>query len=345
MLFIPLGCIFTLKQTSSLVGVEHNHPFPQISFEDILAKTYQSQFDQWYQQNFFYRNVFLKIRNQIYAWTNFNRFYFGQQMIRGRKMYLYEKGYLSIRLPNHKLQEKQIQLIKKIAEKCSANNINFYFIIAPDKVATYPEYLSKLHTFFYNQTPNHAKEIEKVFKENSIPIYNAQELMFQIKSNDELPPFNKTGTHWNFYGAGKTVQESFKYFNITNIELINIKHSKDAYLTERDISKLLNLPIHYKTNELYYKPTFTAKHPLNVPTVIIGNSFSNEFIHTITLSNLISDPALLQHYENQPLTVENAEKIWKVKNIFFIYTAIAIYDQQNQLYKKIQALLDNAPTT
>ncbi|MDE5682507.1 MAG: hypothetical protein K2I05_09335, partial [Mailhella sp.] len=111
------------------------------------------------------------------------------------------------------------------------------------------------------------------------------------------------------------------------------------------IIKLLNLTIHYKTNELYYKPTFTAKHPLNVPTVIIGNSFSNEFIHTITLSNLISDPAFLQHYENQPLTVENAEKIWKVKNIFFIYTAIAIYDQQNQLYKKIQALLDNAPTT
>lgn len=343
MLFIPLGCIFTLKQKSHLWGVEEEVLFPKFSLEHILDTSCQNQFEKWFQHNFFLRNSLIKVRNQIYAWTNFNSFFYGNTIIRGTEEYLFEKAYLELRNPNLQLPKEQIQLIKEIAHECKNKNINFYFIIAPNKVTSYPEYLSPLYTFFYKDNPNYAKEIENIFIENNIPVYNAQELMFQLKENNELPAFNKTGTHWNFYGAGRTVQESFNYFNIAAINKIKIETSKNAYWAEMDLSRLLNLRIHYKTNENYYKPTFATAHPINTDTVIIGNSFSNEYTQIITPSNLINDPTLLQQYENTPLTAEECKKIWEVKNIFLIYTVNSIYSSTSQLYKKIQMLLDNKP--
>lgn len=344
LLFIPLGCIFTLKQKSSLYGVEEKHSFPQISFENIFNSTYQNQFEKWYQQNFFLRNSLVKIKNQLYSWANFNAFYSGYNntIIRGTNDYLYEKGYLSVRIPNQKLNENQIQLLKNIVQECTHHAINIYFIIAPDKVSSYPEYLSPLYTFFYRGITNYAEQIEKTFKEHHIPVYNAQKLMYQLKENNELPSFNKTGTHWNLYGAGKAVQESFNYFNIANIALTNIESSKEAFFTEKDISKLLNLAIHYRSNEKYYNPEFSTATPLVTPAVIIGNSFSNEYKHILVTSHLLNEETL-QHYENKPLTDDDAKNIWKSKHIFFIYTVSAYLNPHDQLYKKIQMMLDNKP--
>ncbi len=286
----------------------------------------------------------VKIRNQIYSWVNFNSFYCGyhNSIIRGKNSFLYERAYLSVRIPNQGLNETQIELLKKIVQECHSNEINIYFIIAPDKVSSYPEYLSPLYTYFYKNETNYAEQIKKTLQQNNIPVYNAQKLVFQLKEKNEYPPFNKTGTHWNLYGAGRTVQESFNYFHIANIMLTNIETSKKAFLTERDISNLLNLSIHYKTNEDYCKPDFTTSTPLVTPTAIIGNSFSNEYKYILTTSHLLNEKTL-QHYANKPITDDDAKQIWKSKNIFFIYTIIAFLNPDDQLYKKIQVLLDNKP--
>lgn len=344
LLFIPLGCIFHLKQFTHLIGAEEIYSRPVFSIKNIIDSSYQDQFEKWYQQNFFLRNSLVKLRNQLYYWINLNSFFYGQNntIIRGKDKYLYEEVYLKIRIPDQKLNEKQIALLKQIVQECHNNQVDIYFIIAPDKVSSYPEFLSDLYTFFYHHTTNYAEEIENILQQHDIPVYNTQRLIFQLKNENIFPPYPKTGTHWNLYGAGRAVQESLNYFNLASMTLTHVESSKKTFLTERDISNILNLPIRYRTNEDYYMPHFTVSAPLDSSLTIIGNSYSHEYEHIVLSANLL-EAHNLKYFGNEPLSHESGQQIWETKKFFFIYTPSAFLNPDDQLYKKIQILLDTKP--
>ena len=178
-------------------------------------------------------------------------------------------------------------------------------------------------------------------KEIVIKVFNSQPIIFKIRQYEKYQPFSKTGTHWNLYGAGRIVQEASSFFGWGKVEIKNVENSDKPWFTERDIGRLLNLIIKYESNEKFYRPIYEKINPLAGKTTVIGNSFSNEFVKNFIAAGLADK---VYHFENKPLVSNDVAFINKSKRIIFVYTDIALMNENDQFYKKLDFLLETLPT-
>lgn len=340
MLWMPLTYVFNIKDTTVINGSETITDMPSLQKKSFQKKEYQPLFEAWWNSHFGFRKFMLKTKNQIYDWANFGKFHSGynNNIIQGKQNYLFEKGYF-MSFANKCLEvPSQVDNLKKLNDLLKTEKIELFVILAPNKVVTYPEYIPSIYKFL-GKDCNYYGVIEKHLSDMGIKVFNSQSLITNIHSNEQYQPFSTTGTHWNFYGAGRTFQEVAKYFGWGDIKIKEILESDTPYLTEKDIAQLLNLWVPYNPKQKFYKPVFEKTNALNGKTVIIGNSFSNELATVSLETNLFSKG--LVHFENQPLVYQNIKDIQNAKRVILVYTDIAFMNSNDQLYQKIDFLLHN----
>lgn len=171
-----------------------------------------------------------------------------------------------------------------------------------------------------------------------INVYNSQKLLSSIAENETYQPYNKTGTHWNYYGAGRVFQASAETFNFGKIELRDIETRSQQYGTERDIADLLNLWIPYYPRQSFYRPVWQSEAFVKGKTAIIGNSFSNEYKINAEYSGIFEN---LSHYGNLPLSDKDYKDILNTDRIIFVYTDNVFMNAQDQMYQKLNKLIEN----
>lgn len=341
LMVLPLGYMLGLQETTKLVGKDILTDLPSLQKKSFLKKDFQSDFEKWWNSHFFARKIALKLKNQLYDWANFNLIHSGynNNVIQGKNHYLFEKYYFKslntkcLSIPHHQLLK-----LKLLHEKLKRKDINLYVILAPSKVLTYQELLPQRFTYFYNNDCHYHDKIEKNLNQMGVPVFNAQTLVNRIRETENYEPFSRTGTHWNFYGAGRTVQESLRAFSLADIKIKEIDTSLSPYWAEYDIAGLLNLLISFPKNETFPYPKFVSSVNFDGVTTIIGNSFSNEYKQI--LSNILKNNTII-HKENPPLSDLDAKNIMRSKRIFLVYTDIPFVETEDQLWKKIDVLLDN----
>lgn len=341
LMLIPLGYVFGIKEKTSLAGKEVYTDLPSLQQKSFLNKDFQTNFEQWWSSHFYARKIALKIKNQLYDWANFNVIHSGYKnnVIQGYDGYLFERGYFaSLSYNCMDSNSEGFYKLDMLHKVINSRGGDLYVVLAPNKVLTYKDKLPTRYSFFYNNNCNYYYKIEKKLKQLGIPVYNAQNLAQNIRENEKYEPFSKTGTHWNFYGAGRTVEESLRYFGLADLELKQVDTSLTPYMTERDIADLLNLPVKYYTGEHYPYPRFTKSIVLDGKTSIIGNSFSNEYKRV--LFEVLKNKMII-HKGNSPLSNQEAKDILTSKSIFLVYTDQPFFNKQDQLWKKIDILLDN----
>lgn len=327
------------KETTIIYGSENITPLPSLQEKTFIDKQFQKQFEDWWQSHFYGRKFALKLKNQIYDWENFGKIHSGysRNVIQGKDHYLFERGYFMtcINIP------QEIQKIKNLKKVLDEKGIDLYFIIAPDKVATYKDKIPERYAYFYNKSCQQSQKFEEKLVSYGINVFNAQSIMYDIREKENYEPFSVTGTHWNLYGASRTLQEAAKQFEWGSLEFSNIESKEKPYTTERDIADLLNLITPYYPHQTFYKPIFKTIKPLEGKTTIIGNSFSKEFKMVLINSGLVSSNNLL-HFENKPLQESDVENILKSKRVIFVYTANAPLNREHQIYKKIDIINTSA---
>lgn len=338
---LPMGYMLGMQESTKLAGEDVLTDLPTLQNKSFFTKKFQSEFEKWWNSHFFARKIALKLKNQLYDWANFNLIHSGysNSVIQGKNKYLFQKVYFTSLSPNcSSLPVEKFNKIKLLYQELKKKNIDLYIILAPNKVLTYPEQLPLRYSYFFHNDCHYYKKIENQLKEMEIPVFNAQSLVDEIKKKENYEPFSKTGIHWNLYGAGRTVQESLKAFGLADIKIKNIDSSASPYRTERDIANLLNLIVPYMTNENYPYPHFKGTTDIEGITAIIGNSFSKEYKQI--LADIIEEKNII-HKENTPLSNKETRIILTSKRIFLVYTDIPFRNKEDQLWKKIDVLLDN----
>lgn len=341
---IPLGSIIGLKEHTLLYGSDPLTDLPSLQEQSYIKKDFQKQFEAWWTSHYLFRKKALKLKNQLYDWANFGLIHSGYSgnVIEGKEEYLFERGYFnSLKQQCSSIPVQSFTKIKKLKKALDENGIAMYVILAPNKALTYQEYLPARYRYFLGADCNYYKAVETELQKMGIAVYNAQNLALEIKNQEKYPPFFKTGTHWNLYAAGRTLQDSFKSFNLPDIIMSGVETADIPYFTERDIANLLNLIFPYTTEEKFVQPLLQSQEPLPGKTALIGNSFSNEYKVNMLAAKAVTQESLI-HIGNPPLSDAQAQQIMQCRRIFFVYTDLPFINSQDQLYKKIDVLLKNA---
>ena len=341
LLSLPIGYFCGLQETTKIHGVEIITELPSLQTSSFSNKIFQNQFENYWSSHFLFRKAALKAKNQLYDWFNFNQIHSGYNglIIEGKDDYLFEKMYFdALRSPCLPVPT-ELEKLAELKQRFNQKGIELYFILAPNKAVTYSEKLPNRYRFFLNDTCRYDKLLTKTIAATGIPVYNAQKLMHHIKNNEKMPVFPKTGTHWNLYAAGRTLQETAELFKWPTVELTQLEQSKKPYFVDEDLAQLLNLYDRFESREIYIKPVLKASHKLNGTTTLIGNSFLHEYRYVL-IESQISSTSLLPYYENPPLTPENIEAIWQSKRVVLIYTDIALIQKNDQFYQKLETLLN-----
>lgn len=340
LLCLPLTHFLGTIDKTKIYGVEQITELSDITEKSFIKKQIQPVFEAWWNSHFAFRKIMLKLKNQIYDWMNFGVIHSRNTVIQGKKGYLYSRQYFQsyckkcLNIPN------SLNKIKNLENNLNKKGIELFFVLAPQKVVTYFDLTPLRYRYFLGGSCEYYEKIEDKLQKMGIKVFNSQRLVSKIRKNEKYQPFSKTGTHWNYYGAGRVVQETSSFFGWKNVKIKDVMKRDNPYKTERDIANLLNLIIKYKSDEKFYRPIYEKIKPLKGKSTIIGNSFSNEFVANFYFSGLALYKDIF-HFENSPLMLDDISLIKQSKRVIFIYTDIDIVNEESQFYKKMDFLLNH----
>jgi hypothetical protein len=349
-LSLPLTYFVGVEDKTIIHGVETAVEKPTLQNQKYHNRSYQKAYDVWWNNNFMFRKVMLKTKNQIYDWLNLGQFHSGysRYIIQGKHKNLLELGYLMTAYLAEFDDDNGRNNLNNIACKLAyiqselkIRNIDFLFVLAPSKVRTFPETVPNRYLYFkQNKSLFSGYDLlTDQLQKNHVKYYNAQNLMCEIKKNELYPPFLFTGTHWSAYGVARTLQESLKLWGYADIKIKNVVMEKNPPLFERDLADLLNLWIKYKIKgEKYPKIIFEKTEKLNKKIGMIGDSFMTEFRMKMVDSGF-ADYLDIIYYENAPIDSNNIGKIMEqISLLIILYTEPNFISGETK--KKIDLIYD-----
>ncbi|GAB4048638.1 alginate O-acetyltransferase AlgX-related protein [Spirosoma litoris] len=178
-------------------------PFPTFKFPHV--NTYINQFNQYYKENFGWRNVL------FYQYSHLKYDVLGvsplpYKVILGKNNWFYPGNDLNNVADQHQgLQPIELQTLQTIVQKLTAKQrklaaqgIKFYLFIPPDSYTIYPE---NLPNYLQNNRviSNYDRLKQYLLKNTTIPFIDVRPALLAAKSRHQT--YMQTDTHWNDYGA------------------------------------------------------------------------------------------------------------------------------------------------
>ena len=281
-ILILCGTIFHKDIPIELYGVVTEKPKPVPQWDNIYTGRYQEEFDNWYNDEHPLRELFVKINNQLIYNA---RGCINSDIVVGEQGWLYSLEYIMCSLDeiteeNKVLYDDYVKKIKDIQEKLEAVGKRFIYIISPNKVEVYPEFLPyrlKALQRIKGSTVNNHEYLVNKLEENGIVFIDAESLL-QEDGNMYMPYFSKTGIHWNYYAAAICARKILMQLEYGDEIEIKITPRDMPYGTEQDIYQLSNIFGGLVDDEYYqvqlFCPSLTNRNKKKV--LEMGTSFSAE---------------------------------------------------------------------
>lgn len=233
---------------------------PTLSFEADKLTKYPSQFEEYFNDNFGYRNLLVQWNNLIRV-KMFN-ISSNKDVLIGKKDWLYLNGESIddfrglLRYTEQELLTIKTNLIKR-KEWFDKNGIAFFIVIAPNKNTIYPEYLP--NSIKASGKDTKLEQLLVYLKKNSnIQIINLREPLLDAKSKELL--YIRTDTHWNEYGAFVGYQEIMKQITKLYPSIQSSKLDKYSVIRKRvpggDLAAMLAMDSSYMEDRIFLEPKF-----------------------------------------------------------------------------------------
>ncbi|MBN1415816.1 MAG: hypothetical protein JW973_12000 [Bacteroidales bacterium] len=208
-IFSPaVGTLLGLKNVVSESENRNLNKIPQFNFHDQSFADYTKKLEAFLNDHFGFRNNLIELNNNIVI-SLFNKSPVKKVLI-GKEGWLYYwnksilENYYGMRSYNDRQIKAWIEVYEKRRLWLKERGIDFAFVIAPNKMTIYPEYLPRLIN-----TDNHItqlKQLVTILKEKSaVKVVDLRPPLIAAKPLNQL--YYKTDTHWNYYGAF----EAYKY--------------------------------------------------------------------------------------------------------------------------------------
>lgn len=283
-------------------------PYPSFSMSEFSS--YPKKFDEYYKDNFVFRDFFIQANNyvkfRIFNISGSSKVLVGKE---GWLFYNADEARDGSSFSNHLgllpggyleyFEEYKSKLERKQSYLASLG-IKYVFVVAPDKWSVYPEYLPNGYRNEFRMT---SVDILLNYLQNysNVNILDLRKKIIEIKKNSDDYLFYKGDTHWNelggyyaYYEIAKYLKKEFKNIVLRKKEDYNIKkiYTKESM----DLAKIIGLkeykeidyiiepvkPYTYITlhnNNEDKKTHYYKKNDNNLPKVLVfRDSFMNAII-------------------------------------------------------------------
>lgn len=272
--------VFNFVDIAPLKGSFEKAEKKDISLSGWFSDDYQLNQEKYINQNFGFRNLFVKLNNQV-AFNLFNLAK-ANQVIVGKDNYLYEKNYLLAYSGADFIGADSVlhrmQRLKYIQDELQKRNKTLLVVFAAGKASFYPEYIP---TEYANKNkPTNYEHHIKACKDLNINFIDFNDYFVKNKETSKYPLYPQYGIHWSYYGMCLALDsivhriEILRGINMPEIYWDSVKMDLPRE-GDYDIADGMNLLFKLKRDKMAYPIIqFRGEEGATKPSaVVIGDSF------------------------------------------------------------------------
>ncbi|MCU0429552.1 MAG: hypothetical protein MUF42_06225 [Cytophagaceae bacterium] len=215
-LFLSLPFLQSMTGTFSLRPLSgHGYVAPDTVFtwKKWWDGTFQIQREKYINDNFGFRNLFIRGYNEI-SYNLFNKLNLDGGVV-GKENYLYEQRYLDayygVDFLGDEIIKEKVRKIKRIQDTLQKLNKFLLIVLAPGKGSFYPEYFPDELKRIKGPTNN--ESYENHLKEQVVHHIDFNTHFCNIKKTSSHSLYPKYGIHWSSYGATLAADSIISYLN------------------------------------------------------------------------------------------------------------------------------------
>jgi len=277
--------VFKVYPVKALNGSFTESVKPKLSSTSWFDESFQSQSESWLNENFGFRNFFLRLNHQVSFWI-FNKAH-SEGVIVGKKNYLFEKFYIDALNGTDFIGiakwEEKIGKLSALSDSLQKLNKSFLICIGPSKALHHKEYIPE-YLLSEGGSPYNYIYLKKRLAEDKIPFIDMYSWFEKNKSDAEYPLFPKTGIHWSEYGQYLVGDSLYRYFNSLGYKmpvykLDSLDTSSLPNKQDTDIERAMNLLFPISNDNLAYPKFHVERNSPDKPRgIVVGDSFYWQFM-------------------------------------------------------------------
>ncbi len=281
-MFIP-ACEQTLNyfKIEKLNGSYQKTESPAFSFGDWLSGSFQKQMGQWQNENFGFRNILVRLHNQI--GFDFYKKSYANFVVVGKNNYLLDQTYIDAYNGKDFIGENNIKNkvnnFEIFNDYLLENNKKLLIILAPGKASFYPEFIPD-EDLKNKSTTNHHIFV-KQFSKTKIDYIDFKTWFDTIKHTQPYTLFPKNGIHWSTFGALIAADSLLKKsaallgYEISRPVIQKVEWKNNLADVDQDVGLGMNLLFGPKNDSMPYAQfSFSKVNETKKPKVlIVGDSY------------------------------------------------------------------------
>lgn len=342
-MFIPLfQNIFNIFPERDLKGVAEAVAFPAFSASGWNDGEFQSEFDKAINENIGFRNLFIRIKNQV-DYSLFSKSN-ASGVIVGKKRTLYEwdyiRAYIGRDFIGKEAIDKKMSRTFYLQNELKKKGVDLIVVFEPGKASFQPENIPDKFRPVERGLTNY--DYMRLCADSlNVKYLDLNQYFIQIKDTVKYPLIPKCGIHWSVYGMNLAVDTLIKYIedkrgiDMPDKKYYRIDETRIPRNTDNDLVRIMNLLKDPKPEILAYPVTEYIDGPEKTrPKVYcVGDSFylnlvsaripqkifsSLDFMYYFTgtryTENVESRGTLLEHVESQDVIL-----IMITERFFYMY--------------------------
>lgn len=312
-----------------LAGMQIHWANPRLSPTSVMDGSFQKATELLLEDVFPFRAAIVRATNQAYYSLFARSYMYRNEVVIGKRQYLYETIYLQHYCNTMREKHTQDEFdrwaknIESLGDFFTRRGQTFLFILTPSKAAYYPEYIPDW-VGCKGQSPRPDYVLAAAaLPRTHLPYVDLSKLVVDAKGKYPLQLFNRGGTHWNMLAVALSAQEMARKISAqgkVQLPEVNFSYVVDNHPggIDTDLLDVLNL---WAPNRNY--PTAVVsfeRQPPRTPApriAIVGGSFMGQMSQALHDTNMfgsvdyyfylmmehVSFPAL-PHPQTSPYTAE-----------------------------------------
>ena len=239
---------FSIFKIAPLNGAFVKVEKPDFIWDKWFSGEFQSKYDQYLEENIGFRNLFVRLHNQI-DYSLFRKAN-AEGVVVGKNDYLFEEDYIYEYLGDFFIGkeaiDKKLERVKFLQDTLKKGNIELIIVVEPGKASFYPEYIPEKYDVSKKSLSNYEYYVQRS-NELGINILDLNKYFKLMKDTSRYPLYPKSGIHWSVYGMTCAVDTLIKYIeniheiDVPDIYCDSIDLTDSMRLTDYDLGNTMNL--------------------------------------------------------------------------------------------------------
>lgn len=201
------------RDAAPLAGMQIHWANPRLSLKNVMDGSFQQSTEHLLEDVFPLRAAIVRATNQVYYSLFARSYMFHDQIVIGKRGYLYEAVYLQHycnalhEIYTQEEFDRWAKGIESLGDFFAKRGQTFLFVLTPSKAAYYPEYIPEwIHCNPQPPRPDYLLAAAALPRMH-VPYLDLSKRIIDGKGKYPLEHFNRGGTHWSMLAVALSAQE------------------------------------------------------------------------------------------------------------------------------------------